>query len=70
MTRLPGMAIAKRGMIFLVFLLYTIYRLYFVSSVAFGQPNLLPVAGGGCSSPYSIYCMYFGYDPLLAPGFF
>ncbi len=31
-----------------------------------GQPNLLPVAGGGCSSPYSImYCMVF--VSLLAP---
>jgi hypothetical protein len=32
---LTQMALAKRGMIFLVFLLYTIYRLYFVSLVAF-----------------------------------
>jgi hypothetical protein len=44
--------------------LYTIYDTIFCEFDSQRQPNLLPVAGGGCASPHSMmYCIVFCFLP-------
>ena len=55
---LPKRQLPRRSIIDFVFLLYTIYELRFCKLCNLSQPNPLPVAGGGCFSPYSKLRMY------------
>jgi hypothetical protein len=44
--------------------LYAIYDTIFCEFGSQRQPNLLPVAGGGCASPHSmLYCIVFCFLP-------
>ena len=55
---LPKRQLPRRSIIDFVFLLYAIYELRFCKLCSLSQPNPLPVAGGGCFSPYSKLRMY------------